>query len=143
MEEFLPWHSGLMILYGGSSSIPSPAQWAKDPPLLQLWHRSRAWSRNFQMLWVQPQKGKKVALCDDGKEEMRPPRIPSASRSGKEPGVRGEGLPTEKRTDHLHSGLQAALCSCPPHLRASLLSCLLPADAERVYVHSHFPRSGL
>ena len=44
---------------------PSPAQWVKDPALLQLWHRSQLWLEinpwpgNFHMLWEQPKKKKK------------------------------------------------------------------------------------
>lgn len=30
----------LAFLCGVAGSIPRPAQWAKDPALLQLWHRS-------------------------------------------------------------------------------------------------------
>ena len=38
--EFLLWCSGLMIQLV-LVVISSPAQWVKDPALLQLWHRSK------------------------------------------------------------------------------------------------------
>ena len=43
-------------LFGGTGSIPSLAQWVKDPARLQLWHRSKLWLRFVN--W-----GSALAIC--------------------------------------------------------------------------------
>ena len=44
-QEFLLWHNRLaaFLEHMDTGLIPSPAQWAKDPALLQLWYRSQLW----------------------------------------------------------------------------------------------------
>ena len=59
------WVNDLACLSGGGSSIPDPAQWVKDPALLQLWYRSQLrlrldpWPRNFYIPQIWPKKKNK------------------------------------------------------------------------------------
>lgn len=59
-KDFLFWCHGLMIQLasGGTGLIPSPAEWVKYPPLLQLWLTFSLWPRNFHMLRVWPKRNK-------------------------------------------------------------------------------------
>ena len=56
------WVNELACLRGSASSTPDPAQWVKDPALLQLWHRSQlqlgfdSWSEDFHMPLGRPKK---------------------------------------------------------------------------------------
>ena len=67
--KFLLWCSRLRISVVSAVFLVTagPAQWVKDPDLLQLWHRSalwlrfHPWPRNSRMLQVQGKK-KKVLL---------------------------------------------------------------------------------
>ena len=58
------WVNDPVCLFGGAGSIPGPAQWVKDPALLQLWCRSQVWLAfdpwpgNFHMPRVRPKKEK-------------------------------------------------------------------------------------
>lgn len=62
------WVNDLTCLCGSAGLVPSPAQWVKDPALLQLWHRSQLqleldpWPGNFPMPWGQPKKKKRHGL---------------------------------------------------------------------------------
>ena len=53
------WVNDLACLCGGTTSIPSPPQWVKDPALLQIQLSFSPWPGNFHMPWVW-QKTKKL-----------------------------------------------------------------------------------
>jgi len=59
------WVNDPDCFFGGAGSIPSPAQWAKDLELLQLWCRLQLWlgfspwPGNFPMPWLRRKKRKK------------------------------------------------------------------------------------
>ena len=53
------WVNDLACLCGGTGLIFSPAQWVKDPVLLQLWHRLQLRLDPFHMPWVQLKKKRK------------------------------------------------------------------------------------
>ena len=55
LKEFLLWSSRLRIWHClcGADLTPGPAQWVKDPGLLQLWHRSKLQLR-FDPGWELP-----------------------------------------------------------------------------------------
>ena len=43
------WVNDPICLSGDAGSIPGPAQWVKDPALLQLWIQSLAWELTYDV----------------------------------------------------------------------------------------------
>ena len=78
------WGNDLACLRGGAGQNPGPAQWVKNPALLQLWHRSQLqpksnpWSGNFHVpqVWLKKKKREREKQIEMKFPKFNPMCIP-------------------------------------------------------------------